>query len=58
MFVGEVGEINRFDSYEQIRRYAGLNLVENSSGTHKGKSRREKGFLWKSIYRCKKKYHC
>ena len=38
MFVGEVGEINRFDSYEQIRRYAGLNLVENSSGTHKGKS--------------------
>ena len=29
-FVGEVGDINRFDSYEQIRRYAGLNLVENS----------------------------
>ena len=31
------------DSYgslypEQIRRYAGLNLVENSSGNHKGKT--------------------
>lgn len=36
MFLGEVGEIKRFNSYEQIRRYAGLNLIENSSGTHKG----------------------
>lgn len=35
MFVGEIGDINRFNSYEQIRRYAGLNLIENSSGTHK-----------------------
>lgn len=39
MFFGEVGEIKRFKSYEQIRRYAGLNLVENSSGIHKGKTK-------------------
>ena len=38
MFVGEVGDITRFNSYEQIRKYAGLNLVENSSGTHKGRT--------------------
>lgn len=36
MFLGEVGDIKRFSCYEQIRRFAGLNLVENSSGTHKG----------------------
>ena len=36
MFLGEVGEIKRFSCYEQIRRFAGLNLVENSSGIHKG----------------------
>ena len=54
MFVGEVGDINRFDSYEQIRRYAGLNLVENSSGTHKGKSRiskRGRSLLRSILYR-------
>lgn len=39
MFLGEVGEIKRFKSYEQIRRFAGLNLVENSSGIHKGKTK-------------------
>ena len=36
MFLGEVGKIKRFRCYEQIRRFAGLNLVENSSWTHKG----------------------
>lgn len=36
MFLGEVGDIKRFECYEQVRRFAGLNLVENSSGTHKG----------------------
>lgn len=36
MFLGEVGDIKRFNCYEQIRRFAGLNLVENSSGIHKG----------------------
>ena len=53
-FVGEVGDINRFESYEQIRRYAGLNLVENSSGTHKGKttiSKRGRGLLRAILYR-------
>lgn len=53
-FVGEVGDINRFESYEQIRRYAGLNLVENSSGTHKGKttiSKRGRSLLRSILYR-------
>ena len=54
MFVGEVGDINRFDSYEQIRRYAGLNLVENSSGNHKGKtaiSKRGRSLLRSILYK-------
>lgn len=54
MFIGEVGDINRFDSYEQIRRYAGLNLVENSSGKHKGKTRiskRGRSLLRSILYR-------
>lgn len=54
MLVGEIGDINRFDSYEQIRRYAGLNLVENSSGTHKGKtniSKRGRSLLRSILYR-------
>lgn len=54
IFVGEVGDINRFESYEQIRRYAGLNLVENSSGKHKGKttiSKRGRSLLRSILYR-------
>lgn len=54
MFIGEVGDINRFDSYEQIRRYAGLNLIENSSGTHKGRttiSKRGRSLLRSILYR-------
>lgn len=54
MLVGKIGDINRFDSYEQIRRYAGLNLVENSSGNHKGKttiSKRGRGLLRSILYR-------
>ena len=50
----KVGDINRFDSYEQIRRYAGLNLVENSSGNHKGKttiSKRGRSLLRSILYR-------
>lgn len=53
-FVGEIGDINRFNSYEQIRRYAGLNLVENSSGNHKGKtniSKRGRSLLRSILYR-------
>ena len=52
--VGEVGDINRFNSYEQIRRYAGLNLVENSSGNRKGKttiSKRGRSLLRSILYR-------
>lgn len=54
MFIGEVGDINRFDSYEQIRRYAGLNLVENSSGKHQGKttiSKRGRSLLRNILYK-------
>ena len=52
--VGEIGDINRFDSYEQIKRYAGLNLVENSSGKHQGKttiSKRGRSLLRTILYR-------
>ena len=54
MLIGEIGEIDRFDSYEQIRRYAGLNLVENSSGKHQGKttiSKRGRSLLRSILYR-------
>jgi len=37
-FVGEVGDILRFQDPRQIQKLAGLNLVENSSGKHKGKT--------------------
>ncbi len=38
-FLAEVGDISRFRSPKQIQKYAGLELVENSSGKHKGRSR-------------------
>ena len=38
-FIAEVGDISRFKSPKQIQKYAGLELVENSSGKHKGKTR-------------------
>ena len=38
-FVGEVGDISRFQDPRQIQKLAGLNLVENSSGKHQGKTR-------------------
>ena len=38
-FIAEVGDIRRFKSPKQIQKYAGLELVENSSGKHRGKSR-------------------
>ena len=38
-FLAEVGDIRRFQSPKQIQKYAGLELVENSSGKHKGKSK-------------------
>lgn len=38
-FLVEVGDIRCFHSPKQIQKYAGLELVENSSSKHKGKSR-------------------
>lgn len=37
-FIAEVGDISRFKEPKQIQKYAGLELVENSSGKHKGKT--------------------
>jgi len=37
-FVAEVGDIKRFENPKQIQKLAGLNLKENSSGKHKGKT--------------------
>ncbi len=37
-FIAEVGDISRFSHPKQIQKFAGLNLKENSSGKHKGKS--------------------
>lgn len=37
-FVGEVGDISRFQDPRQIQKLAGFNLVANSSGKHKGKT--------------------
>ena len=37
-FIAEVGDISRFSHPKQIQKFAGLNLRENSSGKHKGKS--------------------
>lgn len=37
--LGEIGDPSRFESWKQIRKYAGLNLIEDSSGERKGKTR-------------------
>ena len=37
-FLAEVGDISRFSHPKQIQKFAGLNLKENSSGKHKGKT--------------------
>jgi transposase len=37
-FVAEVGDITRFKHPKQVQKLAGLNLKENSSGKHKGKT--------------------
>ena len=36
-FIAETGNLDRFDDWKQIRKMAGLNLVEQNSGQHKGK---------------------
>jgi len=38
-FLAEVGDISRFDNPKQLQKLAGLALVEDSSGKHKGKTR-------------------
>lgn len=37
-FLGEVGDPTRYEDWRQIRKLAGLNLTENSSGSRKGKT--------------------
>jgi len=37
-FIASTGDINRFESPEQIVKLLGLNLKENSSGKHQGKT--------------------
>jgi len=52
-FMGEVGDISRFANWKQVRSLAGLNLVENSSGMHKGKtkvSKRGRPYLRHMLY--------
>lgn len=52
-FVGEIGDISRFSNWKQVRSLAGLNLVENSSGKHKGKtkvSKRGRPYLRHMLY--------
>ena len=52
-FVAETGDLSRFDDWKQVRKMAGLNLVEQSSGMHKGKttiSKRGRPGLRKVIY--------
>ena len=38
VIISEIGDINRFQDPSQILKMAGLNLRENSSGKHKGKT--------------------
>lgn len=52
-FAGEVGDISRFTNWKQVRSLSGLNLVENSSGKHKGKtkvSKRGRPYLRHILY--------
>jgi transposase len=52
-FLGEIGDIVRFCDWKQIRKLAGLNLVEDSSGTHKSKtkiSKRGRPYLRYMLY--------
>ena len=37
-FIAEVGDISRFDSPKQLQKLAGLAIVSNSSGKHKGET--------------------
>lgn len=51
--LGEIGDPKRFDSWEQIRKYAGFNLVEDSSGDRNGRtviSKRGRALLRNILY--------
>lgn len=37
-FLAEVGDVRRFANPKQLQKYAGLAIVDNSSGKHKGKT--------------------
>lgn len=37
-FLAEVGDIRRFGNPKQLQKYAGLAIVDNSSGKHKGRT--------------------
>lgn len=53
-FLAEVGDLSLFTSWHQIRKLAGLNLKEDSSGIHKGKtviSKRGRSRLRALLYR-------
>ncbi len=53
-FLAEVGDLSLFTSWHQIRKLAGLNLKEDSSGKHKGKtviSKRGRSRLRALLYR-------
>jgi transposase len=36
--IAEIGDISRFEDARQIQKYAGLSLIENSSGKHRGQT--------------------
>lgn len=38
-FIAEIGDIRNYEHPRQIQRLSGLNLIENSSGKHKGKTK-------------------
>jgi transposase len=53
-FLAEAGDLSLFTSWHQIRKLAGLNLKEDSSGQHKGKtviSKRGRARLRALLYR-------
>lgn len=38
-FLGETGDLSKYQDWRQVRKLAGLNLSDNSSGNHNGKKR-------------------
>ncbi|HEY8361927.1 MAG TPA: IS110 family transposase [Tissierellaceae bacterium] len=51
--LGEIGDPSQFEGWKQIKKYAGLNLIEDSSGERKGKiriSKRGRAMLRNLLY--------